>query len=133
MSCVYIVDDEEDLTWSLEKSLSHDGHQGVPASDGVEALRLMHRCRSHVAFLDVMMRQMAGIELSRHVPSDPMLSRVRILFLALKEATKDKLEGFAAGCDDYLTKSFDLSEWQVRVEALLRGSQLGSPGGAADS
>ena len=87
----------------------------------------------HVALLDVMMRRMDGIELCRHMPSDPMLSRVRILFLALKEATKNKLEGFKAGCDDYLTKSFDLKELQVRVEALLRGSQLSSPEAPADS
>lgn len=124
MSCVYVVDDESDLVWSLEKSLSHKGYQVVTASDGVEALRLMHRCRPNVVVLDVMMPQMDGIELCRRMRSDPMLSRVPILFLTIKQAIEDKLEGFGAGCDDYLTKPFDLRELKVRVEALLGRSRL---------
>ena len=103
------------------------------ASDGMEALRLMHRCRPDVTVLDVMMPRMDGIEVCRRMRSDPMLSRVPILFLTIKQAIEDKLEGFGAGCDDYLTKSFDLRELQVRVEALLSGSQLGSPEAPADS
>jgi len=124
VSCVYVVDDESDLVWSLEKSLSHEGYRVVTASNGVEALRLMHRCRPDVAVLDVMMPQMDGIELCRRMRSDSMLSRVPILFLTIKPAIKDKLDGFGSGCDDYLTKPFDLRELKVRVEALLRRSRL---------
>ena len=120
MSCIYVVDDEQDLTWSLEKSLRYDGHEVVTASDGVEALQLMHRRCPDLAVVDVMMPKMDGIELCRHMRSDPTLSTVPVLLLTVKEAIADKVEGFEAGCDDYLTKPFDLRELKTRIEVLLR-------------
>jgi len=123
MACIYVVDDERDLTWSLEKSLSHEGHEVVAANDGLEALRLMHRRRPDLVVLDVVMPQMDGIEVCRHMRSDPVLSTVPILFLTVKEDLGDKVKGFEAGGDDYLTKPFDLRELKSRVKALLRRSR----------
>jgi len=127
MACIYVVDDERDLTWSLEKSLSYEGHEVVAANNGLEALRLMHRQRPDLVVLDVVMPQMDGIEVCRRMRSDTVLSAVPILFLTVKGALKDKVEGFEAGCDDYLTKPFDLRELKSRVRALLRRSRAIAP------
>ncbi len=128
MAYIYVVDDERDLTWLLEKSLSHEGYQVVCANDGVEALQLMRRQRPDLVILDVMMPGIDGIEVHRRLRSDPALSAVPVLFLTVKgAAVKDRIENFQAGRDDYLTKPFDLKELKARIEALLRQSQSSSP------
>ena len=53
----------------------------------------------------------------------PGLSRLPILFLSAKSEVTDRLEGFEAGADDYITKPFDLRELELRVKALLRRSR----------
>ena len=127
MARIYVVDDERDLTWLLEKSLSHEGHQVVCANDGREALRLMHQQRPDLVILDVTMPHMDGIEVHRRMRSDPALSAMPVLFLTVKGATvKDRIEDFEAGRDDYLAKPFDLKELKARIEALLCSSQASS-------
>lgn len=124
MACIYVVDDEKQITQLLEESLNYGGHQVVAANEGLNALRLMHRQRPDLVVLDVVMPQMNGIELCRHLRSDPVLRAVPILFLTVRGAVRDKIEGFEAGCDDYLTKPFDLGELKARINALLRRNHL---------
>jgi len=127
MACIYVVDDEKDLTWSMEQGLSYEGHQVVAVNDGFEALRMMHRRRPDLVVLDILMPGMDGLQVCQRLRSDPVLSTVPILFLTCKEAVRDKVDGFDAGCDDYLTKPFDLRELKARIEALLRRSRLSFP------
>lgn len=127
MACIYVVDDEKDLTWALEKSLSHEGYQVVAINDGLEALRLMRRRRPDLVILDVVMPQMDGVEVCRRLRADPILSAIPILFLTVQETVEQKIEGFEAGCDDYLAKPFDLTELKLRIKALLHRSKLSSP------
>jgi len=124
MACIYVVDDEKDLTWALEKSLSHEGYQVVTASNGLEALRLMRRRRPDLVILDVVMPQMNGMEVCRRLRADPILSAIPILFLTVQETVEQRIEGFLAGCDDYLAKPFDLTELKLRIKALLHRSKL---------
>lgn len=126
MACIYVVDDEKDLTWLLEKSLSQEGHQVVCANDGLEALRLIRQRRPDLVILDVMMPGIDGIELHRRMRSDPVLRAVPVLFLTVKGDVKDQIEDFVAGRDEHLAKPFDLRELKARVEALLYRSQLPS-------
>jgi DNA-binding response OmpR family regulator len=67
---------------------------------------------------DVMMPRKDGFTLAREIRK--VNTEVPILFLTAKSMTQDKVEGFKAGGDDYLTKPFSVEELQVRVKALLK-------------
>lgn len=123
MACIYVVDDEKDVTWAVERSLTREGHQVVVANSGFQALELMRRRRPDLIVLDIVMPGMDGLEVCKRVRSDPTLASVPILFLTAKGEVEDRIEGFETGCDDYLSKPFNLRELSLRMEALLRRAQ----------
>ncbi|HCB49904.1 MAG TPA: DNA-binding response regulator, partial [Chloroflexi bacterium] len=70
--------------------------------------------------LDVMMPDMDGYEVCRTMRADSRLSEIPILFLTAKIKDEDRVNGFLAGADDYLTKPFNPRELVARVRAVLR-------------
>lgn len=131
MARILVVDDEQDLAWSLAHSLRFAGHEVVTAADGAEGLSQAWRQRPDVVILDVVMPYLNGLQVCQRLRADPSLAGLPILFLTVKNEIQDKLRGFEAGGDDYLPKPFDLRELRCRVEALLRRTRPPSP--AADS
>ena len=71
--------------------------------------------------LDVMMPEMDGITLAKEIRE--IDKKVPILFLTAKSMKEDKLEGFSAGADDYLTKPFAMEELLARITAILRRTE----------
>src|SRR5262245_16040914 len=70
-----------------------------------------------------MMPGMDGLELTRRLRADPMVTALPIIMLTAKALTSDKVAGLAAGADDYIVKPFDTSELLARVRATLRRNQ----------
>ena len=127
MARILIVDDEQDLVWSVAHSLRFAGYEVLTASDGAEGLTQARRQRPDVVILDVAMPCLNGIQVCQRLRADPSLGSLPILFLTVKNEIQDRLQGFDAGGDDYLAKPFDLRELRLRVEALLRRAQPPSP------
>jgi len=117
---ILIVDDDKDVAETIERTLVRAGYQTLVAYRGADALEMARRAKPDLVVLDVMMPGMSGIEVCRHVRANPELASIPILFLTARGEISDKIEGFEAGADDYLTKPFDLRELQLRVRALLR-------------
>ncbi len=67
---------------------------------------------------------MTGIEVCKRLRAEPNTATLPIIFLTAKVMLDDKIEGFEAGADDYLTKPFDIQELDLRVRAVLRRAQL---------
>jgi DNA-binding response OmpR family regulator len=61
-----------------------------------------------------------GYQVCRQIRGDPLLQELPVLFLTAKLKDEDKIEGFRAGADDYLTKPFNMEELNLRVRAILR-------------
>jgi DNA-binding response OmpR family regulator len=120
LSHIMIVDDEPDVARTVELTLKRLGHQPMVANDGTEALKMMHRQPPDMVILDVMMPGMDGLEVCRRLRQDPVLHQIPILFLTARSRLDDKIEGFRAGADDYMTKPYNLQELNMRVEAILR-------------
>ena len=113
---ILIVDDEIEVVTMLQNFLQRNGYQALCASDGVEAISKAAE-QPDLILLDINMPQMDGIEVCkaiREVVSCP------ILFLTARDQDADKIEGFAAGGDDYIVKPFSLAELGARIEAHLR-------------
>ncbi len=122
MAFVLVVDDDRDVAGTIERTLRRRDHEVVVAYSGAQALQLIQERPPDLVVLDIMMPRMDGIEVCQRIRALPNVASVPILFLTAKVKIDDKIEGFEAGADDYLTKPFDLRELELRVRALLRRS-----------
>ncbi|GAB4437183.1 MAG: response regulator transcription factor [Anaerolineae bacterium] len=122
MANILVVDDEERVALSIERSLQQQFQVRV-AYNGTEALKIARRINPDLIILDVMMPGMDGLQVCRELRGDPILQKVPILFLTAKGRVEDKIDGFEAGADDYMTKPFDVRELLLRVRAILTRTQ----------
>ncbi|MCG2767155.1 MAG: response regulator transcription factor [Chloroflexota bacterium] len=122
---ILVVDDDEDVAETIERSLQRAGYDVRVAHRGADALDMARQRQPDLVVLDIMMPGMDGVEVCRHLRANPDWQGVPILFLTAKGEIGDKIIGFEAGADDYLTKAFDLRELELRVRALLRRSHRG--------
>jgi diguanylate cyclase (GGDEF)-like protein len=120
---ILVVDDDPDILRVVEVNLRLHGYRVLLASGGAEALAMLESERPHLALVDLMMPGMDGLELTRRLRADPMVTALPIIVLTAKALTSDKVAGLAAGADDYIVKPFDTSELLARVRATLRRNQ----------
>jgi DNA-binding response OmpR family regulator len=116
---ILVVDDEKLLVKGIKFNLENDGYEVITGSDGQEALEIASREHVDLIILDLMMPRMDGLEACQRIRE---FSDVPIMMLTAKADDMDKLMGFEHGCDDYLTKPFNILELKARVRALLRRS-----------
>lgn len=117
---IMVVDDDEIVARTIERTLRAGGFQVVVVHSGVEALRAARRNPPDLMVLDVLMPGMDGYEVCRQVREDPLLRDLPVLFLTAKGKEEDRIAGLQAGADDYIGKPFNLDELYLRVRAILR-------------
>jgi DNA-binding response OmpR family regulator len=115
---VGVCEDEPALRSVLTRALRAMGHQPLVVATASEALRAFGRQRPDVMVLDIGLPDADGRDLCLALRAAGVDSPV--LFLTARDGMHDKIAGFEAGGDDYLTKPFDLDELRVRLDALLR-------------
>lgn len=113
-----IVEDNRSLVANLFDYFEARGHTLDAAPDGVTGLHLAITQPYDVVVLDWMLPRMDGPEVLRRLREDGA-SSVPIIMLTARDELPDKITGFRAGADDYLTKPFALPELEVRLEALM--------------
>lgn len=114
---VLVIDDNRDLVAMLFDYLETRGHTLDAAPDGVTGHHLATRQSYDAIVLDWMLPRLEGPEVLRRLRAEGCDTPV--LMLTAKDELPDKITGFRAGADDYLTKPFDLPELEVRLEALV--------------
>jgi DNA-binding response OmpR family regulator len=117
---IMVVDDDEIVARTIERTLRAGGFQVVVVHSGVEALRAARRNPPDLMVLDVLMPGLDGYEVCRQVRQDPLLRDLPVLFLTAKGKEEDRITGLQAGADDYIGKPFNLDELYLRVRAILR-------------
>lgn len=115
---VLLVEDDTSLGFIVSDQLKSQGYEVTLCSDGLEGFKRFNEDNFHMCILDVMMPKKDGFTLSKDIRK--IDQNIPILFLTAKSMTEDKVEGFNAGADDYLTKPFSSDELTVRVKALLK-------------
>ena len=113
---ILIVDDEQDLCEILHVNLVAEGYEAEVAYSATEALR-KEVGSFDLLVLDVMMPGMSGFDMVRQIRTSGIATPV--IFLTARDAEEDKLEGFEAGADDYISKPFSVRELTARVRAVL--------------
>jgi len=115
---ILIVEDERSLREGLVDLLANDGHEVEAVADGPAAVAAGESRIYDLVVLDLMLPGLDGLEVCRRLrqsrPTQP------ILMLTARGAEDDKVAGFAAGADDYVSKPFAVRELLARVQALGR-------------
>jgi two-component system, OmpR family, response regulator RpaA len=117
---ILVIDDDAAIAELVKVNLEILGHQCSTASDGVKGLALAQQNRPDLIILDVMMPDLSGFTVCQRLRQNTGTAGIPVLMLTALSMTKDKVQGFDSGCDDYLDKPFEIPELQVRVRALLR-------------
>lgn len=115
---ILLAEDDINLGFVIADQLRAEGFRVSLATDGVEALKRFSEEVYHLCIFDVMMPKKDGITLTKDIRK--INKEIPILFLSAKAMTEDKIEGFNAGGDDYLTKPFASEELNLRVKSLLK-------------
>ncbi len=116
---ILIVDDDADTRRLVGLMLKRQGYVIVAASIGEEGLAKAIEEKPDIILLDVMMPDMDGYEVSRRLRKNPATQATPILMFTAKTQLDDKLTGFEAGADDYLTKPTHPTALQAHIRALL--------------
>ncbi|WP_422505640.1 response regulator transcription factor [Stenotrophomonas sp. GZD-301] len=113
-----VIEDNRQLVANLFDYFESRGHVLDVAPDGVTGLHLAVTHAYDALVLDWMLPRMEGPEVLRRLRADHG-SEVPVIMLTARDELPDKIAGFRAGADDYLTKPFALPELEVRLEALM--------------
>lgn len=114
-----IVDDEPNLLRAVAACLKAEGYEISTARSGREALLQLAEAVPDLLVSDIRMPGMDGYQLARQLRGSPRTALVPIVFLTAKDETTDRIEGFRAGVDAYLTKPFEPEELIAVVKGIL--------------
>ncbi|MCJ7530204.1 MAG: response regulator [Anaerolineales bacterium] len=117
-----VVDDDVDTLRLVGLMLQRQGYTILTANNGQQAINMAVEEQPDLILLDVMMPGMDGYEVTRHLRGDPNTADIPIIMFTAKTQLDDKVTGFEAGADDYLTKPTQPRELFAHVKAVLARS-----------
>jgi len=122
---ILIIDDDVDTLKLVGLMLQKQSYQIVAANNGLQGLEQAETENPDLILLDVMMPGMDGYEVAKRLRANPLTASTPILMFTAKTQLDDKVTGFEAGADDYLTKPTHPSELNAHVKALLARTSKG--------
>ncbi len=117
-----LVDDDPDTLKYLEFSLK-DYYSILLANNGQKAFKILKNNKVNIIVSDVMMDEMDGVELCKKVKQNPKYQNIPIILLTARTIDSQKVEGYEAGADSYLTKPFNLDILKIRIKNLVSKKQ----------
>ncbi len=115
---ILVVEDEKKVANFLQKGLKEEQYVVDVAYDGLEGEHLAKTNDYDLILLDIMLPGKDGINILKTLRQCQV--NVPVIMLTAKEMVEDKIKGFNAGCDDYISKPFSFEELLVRIRAVLR-------------
>lgn len=115
-----LIDDDPNLILLVKDYLEFRGYEVVTAENGREALEVLEQDIPDMIICDVMMPEMDGYSLVKHVREDPRTNWVPVLFLSAKGQSQDRVKGLSTGADVYMVKPFEPEELVAQVESSLK-------------
>ncbi len=120
--CILGVDDDAINQLVLTEFLGDD-YNTVLCSDGPECLSYLENKTPDVILMDVSMPGISGLETCEKLRKMPNCSELPVIFVSALASKEDKIAGYQAGGDDYLTKPFEESELKNKIELLLKNKE----------
>jgi two-component system OmpR family response regulator len=128
---VLIAEDDEELRRLLVKGLGEEGFAADGTGTGTAFLELLESRVADLLIIDVGLPDADGRDVCQAIRARGVMTPV--LFLTARDAVPDRISGFTAGGDDYVTKPFSFAEVVVRLQALLRRSTDAAPAPTANA
>jgi len=119
---ILVADDVRENLVYLIGILGTADYDVVVAENGKRARDLVEREGVHpdLFLLDIMMPEMDGLTLCRHLRTKPSFAETPVIFVTAKEASEDVVAGFEAGAQDYVTRPFNPRELLARIRTQLK-------------
>jgi DNA-binding NarL/FixJ family response regulator len=114
-----LVDDEPGLRQAVQAYLEDSGFEVHTASNAREGWDLLQQVSPELVITDVMMPQVDGYQFLKQMREDTRFEAMPVVFLTARGMTTDRIQGYQAGCDAYLSKPFDPDELVAIVTNLL--------------
>ncbi|MBV8560564.1 MAG: response regulator [Acidimicrobiia bacterium] len=115
---VLVIDDEDDIRELCRVNLEFEGFQVFDASSGPAGLAAAARHHPDVIFLDLMMPEMDGWDVLRHLKEDDATAQIPVVMLTARTGEEDQMRGWQEGILEYVSKPFNplsLVEWAKRA------------------
>jgi CheY-like chemotaxis protein len=116
---ILIADDSSDIRTMMRYLLNDLGFAVVEAADGHEAVRLARQCQPVLILLDLCMPGIDGWEVAARLRADPALEEVPILAMTAYNVSSAIRAALHAGCQQVITKPFDIHDISRRIAALM--------------
>jgi len=120
---IVAIDDDESTIRLLKKGLENNGYKVLAARDGHSGLELIRRVNPSLVLLDVVMPGTDGFQLLGILKNDPLLRRIPVIMLTVKNAEVDVQTALDLGADDYMTKPFHMNLCLKRIEMILESGR----------
>src|SRR5205085_1167991 len=117
---ILLVEDDPNLGFVIKDNLLLKGYEVTLRQDGESAEQVFQQEPFDLCVFDIMMPKKDGFSLARSIREKDR--NIPILFVTAKTMLEDKIEGFQAGGDDYITKPFSMEELFLRIEVFLKRS-----------
>lgn len=116
---ILVVDDDEIMRSALKRILENEGYKVMMAVDGLELSKILETTRLDMILLDVNLPWVDGYELCRLIKDHHALKDVPLVLVSARKSKQDIQLGFDAGCNDYVTKPFDIDYMTGVINKML--------------
>jgi two-component system aerobic respiration control protein ArcA len=116
---ILVVDDDEIMRSALKRILENEGYKVLLAVDGLELSKVLETTRLDMILLDVNLPWVDGYELCRLIKDHHSLKEVPLVLVSARKSKQDIQSGFDAGCNDYVTKPFDIDYMTGVINRML--------------
>ena len=120
---ILVVDADVNAREDLCRSFENAGYHAIGAADTTSALRLLQKVPCDLAVIDLALPGVDGLALCKLLRAQPVTSRLPLIILSENDEDTQKLAAFAAGADDYISRSSSAAEILSRSTAHLRAAQ----------
>jgi DNA-binding response OmpR family regulator len=117
---ILVIDDLPENVFMLQDRLEHEGYEVIKAYDGRSGIEKAVSERPDLILLDVVMPEIAGIEVCRNLVNNPVTERIPIILITANSEAEDTKEGLDAGAFDYIKKPFNNIELLARINSALK-------------
>jgi two-component system phosphate regulon response regulator PhoB len=124
---ILVIEDEKDLVELISFNLEKEGFRVLTAREGPAGLESARSHTPDLIILDLMLPGINGIEICKILKKNEKTARIPVIMLTAKGEEIDRVVGFEVGADDYMVKPFSNRELLLRIKAVLRRAEPGTP------
>jgi len=122
---IILIEDSQNLRLVLKDYFEMMGYEVADYGDGESALKSYQNGSCDICLLDIGLPKKDGYAVINELHS--ITPGLPVVFVTGRDSKEDRIKGFKAGCDDYVTKPFSTEELLLRIEAILRRSSESNP------